>query len=245
MKRIIKDLTKLNERVDEAVLSDEEKLNEDIQAIKEVLFKHKDYVCLAAPQIGIKSRIFCIKFANGDIRTFINPMITHSEGIHLSRESNLSIPDKEFIIPRNNDIQATYQTPVGKIESNLFQGAVSEIFQQMVNVLDGIMISDIGLEILEGWDEAPQEDRDQIIDMYLNSLKLTSEDLKKEIDENPDLKEIDSAINFMTSVAEGKTKLERIKTPEEKQQEKVLENILKTNIKKENYRAFVNRVARK
>ena len=137
MKRLVKNLSKLTDRVDEAIISDEEKLNEDIQAIKEVLYKHKEYVCLAGPQIGIKSRIFCIKFSNGDIRTFVNPMITHSKGMHLSRESNPCIPDKEFIIPRSDEIQATYQTPVGKIESNLFQGVVSELFQQMVNVLDG------------------------------------------------------------------------------------------------------------
>lgn len=212
MKRIIKDLSKLNERVNEAVLSDEKTLNETIQEIKEVLYKHKDLVCLSAPQIGIKSRIFCIKFANGDIRTFINPMITHSEGIHLSRETTPSIPDKEYIVIRNNEIQATYQTPVGKIESNLFQGSVAEVFQQMINTLDGIMLSDFALEVLEGWDEVSQEERDKVIDMYIESLKSKEDMLHQEIQNNPDLKEVDDAINFMTSVAEGKTKLESTDT---------------------------------
>lgn len=245
MKRIVKDLKKLNDRVDEAILENEEQLNLDTQSIKEVLYKHKELFALSAPQVGIKSRIFCIKFANGDIRTFINPMIIKSSGMHLSRETNASIPDKEFILVRGDEIQATYQTPVGKVETNLFQGIVSEVFQQMTQLLDGIMISDIGLEVLEGWDEATQEERDQVIDMYLDSLKLKSDELRKEIDESPDLKEIDNAINFMTSVAEGKTKLERIKTAEEKQQEKVLMNILKSNTRKENYKEFVNKVTKK
>lgn len=244
MKRIVKDLNKLNDRVDEAILSDETTLNKNIQDLKDALYGHKNLVCLSAPQIGVKSRIFCIKFSDGDIRTFINPMITHREGLHLSRESSPSIPDKEFIIPRNDEIQATYQTPVGKIESNLFQGVVAEVFQQMIQSLDGIMLCDYGLEVVEGWDESTQEERDQVIDMYMNSLKEKGLALNEEIQNTPDLKKVSDAIDFMTSVAEGKTILEHTKTNEEIQKENQLQNLIKQATIKDDYRNFIKTVSR-
>lgn len=245
MKRIVKDLNKLNDRVDEAILSDEATLNKTIQDLKDVLYAHKDLVCLSAPQIGVKARIFCIKFSNGDIRTFINPMITHSEGLHLSRESSASIPDKQFIVPRNNEIQATYQTPVGKIESNLFQGAVAEVFQQMEQSLNGVMLSDYGLEIVEGWDEATQEERDQVIEMYLNSLKERGLALNEEIQNTPNLKEISDAVDFMVSVSKGETKLEHVKTKEETQKEHQIQNLIKQASIKDEYRNFIKKISRK
>lgn len=212
MKRIVTDLNKLNDRVDEAILQDEAKVTETIENIKEILYKKKDIVALSAPQIGVKARIFCIKFANGDIRTFINPFMTaHTKNLHLSRETSASIPDKEFIVPRIDEVQAVYQTPVGKIENNLFTGVVAEIFQQMVQSLDGIMLSDIGLEVLEGFDEADEETKNKIIDMYLDSLKSTETSLNEEIKNNDSLKAVSDAIDFMTSVAEGKTILEQPK----------------------------------
>lgn len=208
MKRIIKDLKKLNEFIENTDYDTEEALNEDIQALKEVLYKHKDLVALAGPQIGIKHRLFCIKFNNGDIRTFINPMIVHRKGTHLSRETNISIKNKEYIIPRSDEIQAKYYTPSGHQEVNLFQGAVSEVFQQMNDLLDGIMLSDLGLELVDEWDSASQEERDQVIDMYLKSLEEKKTSLQKEISEDKEMNEMSKAIDFMTSVYEGKTKIE-------------------------------------
>jgi len=207
-RKIIIDKTKLNVRADETILEDEEKLTKDIEAIKNVLYNNKELVSLSAPQIGINSRMFCIKFANGDIRTFINPMIIHTEGGHLSRETCASIPDKEFIVVRSNKIEATYQTPMGVVETNMFEGAPCEVFQQMVHLLDGVLIDDIGLELIEGWDESTDSEREEVINMYLDSLKSRSEELHNEISSTPALKELDDAIEFMTGVATGKVKLE-------------------------------------
>ena len=160
-------------------------------------------VALSAPQIGVDSRLFCIKFSGGDIRTFINPMIKGSKGMHLSREKCISIPDKEFIVPRNDEVEVIYQTPVAKIEENIMKDAVGEVFQQMVQLLDGILLSDIGLEVIEGWDEASEEEREEVIKAYLDGLKITNKGLQKDIEEHKDTKELSDAIEFMKGVELG------------------------------------------
>lgn len=197
LKTIKTDLSKL-ERSDEAILADEDNINKTIKWLKDNLYANKELVALAAPQIGVNMRLFCIKFADGDIRTFANPLIVKTKDLHLSRETNISFPDKEFIVPRYNEIEVVYQTPVGKIEQNLFKDAVSDIFQQMVQLLDGVTLDTIGLELVPDWDTYPEEERQQVIDMYLTSLKERNQSLQKEIEETPELKQINDAIDFMT-----------------------------------------------
>lgn len=204
---IIKDVSKLCDRCDEAILQDEKTLNQTINAIKLVL-KSEDMVALSAPQLGFNSRIFCIKFADGQIKTFINPLITKTEGVHLSREKCESIPDKEYLVLRHNDIVASYQLEDGKLDQNLFQGVVSEVFQQMCHLLDGVLISDFGLEILPEFDSASQEEKDELIKSYLDSLEEQTTNLQNDIKDNPNLKQAQDAINFMAGVEAGQIQLE-------------------------------------
>ena len=217
--KIFDDKKVLSERADEIdIRSDYLKVEGIIKELKDTLYDYSKLTVLAAPQLKHPYRIFCMKFAGGDIRAFINPMIGKTKGMHLSREICSSIPGKEFIVPRNDEIEVAYQTPTGKSESNLFKGAPAEMFQQMVNLLDGILIDDFGLEILPGFDELKDDDKESIINMYILSLKLKDDEIKKEIESTPKLKEINDAISFYTSVALGETKLEEFtikKEPEE------------------------------
>lgn len=208
--KIIDDKNKLSERILETNIHFNNKIL--ISAIKEVrdtLHNNPYLTVLAAPQLGKQLRFFCMKFAGGDIRTFINPIIMKSKGLHLSREICPSIPGKEFIVPRNDEITVAYQTPVGNNESNIFKGAPAEMFQQMVNLLDGVLIDDFGLEVLEGFDDLSNEDREEILNLYIDSLKEYNIILQKEIEEDEELKEIKRATDFLTSVALGETTLDK------------------------------------
>jgi|GEM_PF-3402526 len=217
--KICTDKSFLSERANEVdIRNNYLKVEELIKELKNALYDYDKITVLAAPQLSHPDRIFCMKFAGGDVRTFINPMIMKSKGLHLSREICPSVPNKEFIVPRNDEIEVAYQTPTGKSESNLFKGAPAEMFQQMVNLLDGLMIDDFGLEILPGFDELSDDDKSSIINMYIDSLKLNNDKIKEEIESTPKLKEINDAISFYTSVSLGETKLEEFtikKEPEE------------------------------
>lgn len=206
-KTIINDKSKLSDQCIEASFDDKD-TESIIKSIKNLLYKDSSLIALSAPQIGYKKRIFCIKFANGDIRTFINPMITHQKGIHGSIEQNVSVVGT-WLMPRFDEIEVMYQTPVAKIENNLLQGPVSEIFQQMNDLLNGVTLDDYGLEIIPEWYKATKEEQEEVIQSYLHDLKDRKETLDKEIEETPSLKEMNDAINFMTSVETGKTILEK------------------------------------
>lgn len=196
------------ERCDELNIFDNyQSVCQAVTDLKNTLIQYKDAEALAAPQIGNNYRMFCLKFANNDIRCFINPMITKVKGSTLSRESNYSIKDTEYIVPRAEEIQAAYQTPVGKAEENIFKGKAALLFQQMVDLLDGVMISDYGLEILPGFDEASDEEKKQIIDMYIESISTDLDAVNKDIDESPILSKVKENMEFLTSVAKGETDL--------------------------------------
>jgi peptide deformylase len=210
---IIFDIEKLSIRADEIDVRKENKEVRDITvALKNAVREH-NLTSLSANQIGFTKRVFVINF-NGDIRTFINPVITQVKGFELSRETCSSIPDKTFIRPRHNDIMVMYQTPLGKIESKQFMGVAAKVFQHEMDHLDGLLLSDIGLEIDEMFDNATEEERMEVINMYLDSLDIKQKEIDKEIQEDEELKKISDGIDFMTKVQKGEVQLQAVPNEE-------------------------------
>ena len=204
MKEIVTDLEKLSERCDEIDTRKENNLmREIILELKDTLRNNPTGVGLAAPQIGYDKRIFVINF-KGDIRTFINPIITQAKGLVVNREACLSLPGKEYVRPRNTEITVLYQTPLGKSESRKLVGLAAYVFQHELDHLDGITLADIGMELQEDFDKATQEEKDAIIEMYLDSLDIKRKDANKEIEKDEELRKMSSAIDFMEKVQTGK-----------------------------------------
>lgn len=206
---IITDIEKLSVRADELDVRKDNKEVRDITVELKKSVREHNLTSLSANQIGFDKRIFVINF-NGDIRTFINPVITQVKGFELSRETCSSIPDKTFIRPRHNDIMVMYQTPLGKIESKQFMGAAAKVFQHEMDHLDGLLLSDIGLEIDEMFDNATEEERMEVINVYLDSLDIKQKEIDKEIQEDEDLKKISDGIEFMTKVQKGEVQIEQV-----------------------------------
>lgn len=207
VEKIVDDITKLSERANEVSPTEKASFIANvIHRLEAILKVKKDLDALAAPQIGINKRIFCIRFKD-EIKIFVNPLRTGtSKEMHLSREKCASLKS-QYIIPRFNNITAMYQNKSGAIEENKFEGMAAEVFQQMLDLLDGVLISDYGLEVLRGYDSASDEDKQAIIAMYLDSLKKQGLAVDNEITNNPELKEAKDGIAFMESVATGKTDL--------------------------------------
>lgn len=203
MKEIIKDIDKLSQRSDEVdIRKQNELIRGTIVSLKEVI-REKKLTYLTAPQIDTFIRVFVINF-NGSLRSFINPIITQTKGFELSREKCNSL-DHEYIRPRSNNITVMYQTPLGKIESRQMLGQAAIIFQHAVDHLDGLLLSDVGLELTEDYDKASDEEKVELINMYLDSLDIKRKELEKEIEENPELKQLSDAIDFIESVQKGET----------------------------------------
>lgn len=200
---LIDDAQSLLFRADEIDLTSQGKeMREIVHEIKDTMRK-KGLKHLSAPAIGYKRRIFCIDYEDLEIKTYINPIIVEAKGLTLSRETCECLPGKTFLIPRNNDISVMYQKPVGNPETRQLLGQAAIVFQHELNHLDGILVSDIGLEIDEDYDNASEEEKQQIIEMYLDSLDLKASTLKTEIEEDPELKKLNDGIKFMEGVAKG------------------------------------------
>ena len=208
---LVFDLDELRDRVDEVNPID---ARETVKAIISKLKKYDSLYALCAPQIGIKERVIVFKFTNNTFKEYINPRIFKAEDYHLVREKDISIPDKEYISPRPQKVYIQYQDKDAKPESNVLKGNNAEIFDRMMNYLDGITLDDYGLEIIEGFDEASDDEKEEIVDMYLKSLKKRTEVLNDNIEHDKDAKQLVDAIKFMTAVEEGKVTLEP--TEEEK-----------------------------
>lgn len=199
--------TTLFSRADEIDTRTDGNLQREITLALKRTIEKEGITALSAPAIGYNKRIFCIKF-DSEIKTFINPLIMKAEGIQLSREKCTSIPNKEFIVPRNTNISVVYQRPMGKMESRQLVGLAAFIFQHEVHHLDGLLLSDFALEIDDDWDKASEDERTEVIKYYLDSLDLKEKELDAEIQEDPELKQLSDAIDFMTSVYKGETKLD-------------------------------------
>lgn len=209
MKDIITDELKISGRAVEIDIKTENKEMRDIiKEIKDTMRK-KNLKSLSAPAIGYNKRIFCIDFSDLEIKTFINPIIVEAKGISLSKETCTSIPGKFFIRPRNNDLAVVYQSPTGKVESRQIVGMAAYVFQHEMDHLDGILLSDIGLEIDDDFEKASEEDRMEVINAYLDCLDLKQKEISTEIENDPELKQISDASKFMESVYKGETELYR------------------------------------
>lgn len=209
IKSIITDVDKLSIRADEVNLeADKFLIDSIISKLKNTLRANNKISSLTAPQIGYNKRIFCINF-EGDIHTFINPMITDRKGLTLLKETCVSIPGKTFIRPRNEEIMVAYQTPTGTNEVNRFKGLASQLFQHSMDHLEGISLLDIGLEIDEAFDKATDEERNEVLNAYVESLDIKKKALDEEIERTPELKQLSDAIKFMEGVKTGKVTLEK------------------------------------
>ena len=220
VKPIITDLSELDKlgRAEEIDITKENKLMREIVANIKRAMRKNNLVSLSAPAIGYNKRIFCIDFSDKEIKTFINPLMPRAEGLELTREVCSSIPGKEFIRPRNSLVEIIYQTPTGAIKTRIFKGLASHVVQHELDHLEGITLADIGLEIDSDFDEATDEERFEIINMYLDSLDITRDELVKDIEDDDELKKQYEADKFMEMLAKGKIEVEALQAVEEKEE---------------------------
>ena len=143
--------------------------------------------------------------------------LAKAEGIELTREVCSSIPGKEFIRPRNSLIEVMYQTPLGKIKSRIFKGLAAHVIQHEIDHLDGITLADIGLEIEDDFNNATDEERFEIINMYLDSLDLTKSELEKDFTQDENLKKEYEADKFVELLAQGKIEVTELQAEKERE----------------------------
>lgn len=211
---IIKEIEKLEERCNEIqVIKGNNELRDLIIELKHTCIENK-LSGLCANQIGEKVRMFCLRFSDDDLRTFINPMIVNAKGWSLSKETCPNI-EGTYLQIRYSQITMAYTNPRGEMLSVKLDGQAAFISQQMIDLLNGVLVSDLGLKIDKDFEEASEEEKEEIIKMYLESLDFRSKQLKEEIEQDQTLKKINDGVNFMERVQKGEVQLESTPLTEE------------------------------
>ena len=145
-----------------------------ITELKEII-KEKNLNCLSAPQIGVNMRVFVINF-NGDLQSFVNPIFVPSNDSLVFEyiETCPCLPNRRFIRPRYNDIEIIYSTPLGVPKQSRLVGPSAVAYQYCVDHLNGLLLSDVALEIDENYDNATEEERIEFVKRVLNHEKSKS-----------------------------------------------------------------------
>ena len=210
MEKILTDLEQLAVAAEPLTfLSEEgaktEEGEEIIAKIKEVLEANPELLGLSAPQIGINKRIFCLRF-NDIIKTFINPIITKKQGITFVVETCASMPGKEIVIARPEEVTCVYYNDKFDYEDNKLLGAAASMFDQQAQILDGVYPNELGLvSDIETDGKIEDSDLEAIIPFYKDTFlptKLNS--MMQTIDSDEESKKAYRYLSFTEGVINGR-----------------------------------------
>lgn len=210
MEQVIIDLEKLQQPSEPLTFLSEAGVNADegaeiISKLKEVMEANQELLAISAPQIGIFKRIFCLRF-NDLIKVFINPIITKKKGLTITVETCASMPGKEIVIGRPEEITVIYYNEDFKYEDNKLLGVAASLFDQQAQILDGVMPCELGLVSdveLDG--KIEDTDMEEIISFYKDTFlpsKLAV--LNKAIESDKDALEDFQQLKFTEGVINGR-----------------------------------------
>lgn len=101
---------------------------------------------IAAPQVGVRLRIFTVKDSEKRVSCWINPEIEpRSDALLVAEfEGCFSLPDKRVRIARHSAVVVRGLAPTGKMAERSFYGTAARAAQHEMDHLNGVLISDHG-----------------------------------------------------------------------------------------------------
>jgi peptide deformylase len=101
---------------------------------------------LAAPQIGVNSRLIVIDLSGGEEVghkiVFVNPEITEQEGSEKGEEGCLSVPGFTAVVERPSKVQVVGQDIEGNHQEVNAEGLLARALCHEIDHLDGILYLD-------------------------------------------------------------------------------------------------------
>ena len=135
-------------KVCEPVKRIDKKVKRILKDMAETLYKTKNGIGLAAPQVGILQRIVVIDLQDGNgLLELINPVITKKEGSQVVGEGCLSVPNFEGEVERAVYVECEYTDASGKKQFIATEGLLAICLQHETDHLDGILFTDKAVTI--------------------------------------------------------------------------------------------------
>ena len=133
-------------KVCEPVKRIDKRVKRILKDMADTLYKSKNGIGLAAPQVGILQRIVVIDLQDGKgLLELINPVITKREGSQIVGEGCLSVPNFEGDVERAEYVECT--DPHGKKQFIATDGLLAICLQHETDHLDGILFTDKAVTI--------------------------------------------------------------------------------------------------
>lgn len=180
--------------------------NEIMQKLSEAMESYPEALTIAAPQIGIDSRIFCIRF-NNEIKTFIDPIIIKKANYKIAPETCMSMPGKEILISRPEEITVVYYTSEYKYEENKLLGAAARLFDQQCQLLDGVMPTELGLvsDVAEDGSLADLSENEinELVEFYKQYVQVKLSNIKAAIESDEEAAKKYKELSFTEKVIDG------------------------------------------
>lgn len=178
-----------------------------IAALHKAMAEDSSITALAAPQIGENKRIFCIRF-DENIKTFIDPIIIKKSNFAVAPEVFLSMPGKEILISRPEEITVVYYTADFKYEENKLLGPAARIFDQCVQLLEGILPDDLGLvsdiEADGSLSDLTEDEAAELLEFYKTYVATKAGIMTDQIKNDPELRDQYRQLDFAERVTTGK-----------------------------------------
>ncbi|MDD7380290.1 MAG: peptide deformylase [Succiniclasticum sp.] len=133
---VLKEVAKPVKRIDK-------KIKRALKDMADTLYRSKNGIGLAAPQVGISQRMVVIDLQDGQgLLELINPVITRKEGSQIVSEGCLSVPDFEGEVERAEYVECEYTDPQGKKQFIVADGLLAICLQHETDHLDGVLFID-------------------------------------------------------------------------------------------------------
>lgn len=124
--------------------------DDDLQTLVRDMFEtmyHADGIGLAAPQIGISTRVIVVDLRREDQDdeplALVNPVVTwRSEATHKQSEGCLSIPGLEEVVERPAEVRVEAHDPKGNQLSIEADDLLARALQHEIDHLDGVLFLD-------------------------------------------------------------------------------------------------------
>lgn len=176
------------------------------QNLTDTLNSLEDRIFLCNNELGERERAFALKFQD-QIKLYFNPAFKRREKIFINREKDV-FNGKEYFIPRYSSVDIVYQDEDGQVLCDRLNEVASVVICQAMSLLDGIRTSDIGLEILDGFDDFTEDEKAEILSDYINWLKAGAEELDQELMGDSETESTWSRAKFIQGVSDGTIELE-------------------------------------
>ena len=128
----------------------DDRLSELIDDMVETMTFENRGIGLAAPQVGILRRVFVVDVGDDHgLLEFVNPEIISTEGIVLSSEGCLSVPERGGMVERPEKLKVKAQNRKGESFELEAEGLLAICICHEYDHLDGVLFVDKLVEVEE------------------------------------------------------------------------------------------------